>query len=153
MFWYLPGVWVNPESRAGRFAPDPIQGRRPLGQMALAAGGAAGSSSRGEGGPSVAGRHRHGTRRHPARRLERCPVPRGGAMPVTTIDLMREFRPLYAPGRTPALVTVPEFLFLMIDGQGDPNASPEYEQAVAALYAVSYSVKFELKRARRGLDY
>lgn len=74
-------------------------------------------------------------------------------MPGTTIDLMREFRPLYAPGRTPVLVTVPEFLFLMIDGQGDPNASPEYEQAVAALYAVSYSVKFELKRARRGLDY
>jgi hypothetical protein len=74
-------------------------------------------------------------------------------MPVTTIDLMREFRPLYSPGRTPAMVTVPEFLFLMIDGQGDPNANPEYEQAVAALYAVSYSVKFELKRAHQGLNY
>jgi hypothetical protein len=60
---------------------------------------------------------------------------------------------LYAPGRTPVLVTVPDFLFLMIDGRGDPTTSPEYAQAVAALYAVSYTVKFELKRAHQGLDY
>jgi hypothetical protein len=39
--------------------------------------------------------------------------------------------------------------FLMIDGHGDPNTALEYKDAVAALYAVAYKVKFASKR---GLD-
>jgi hypothetical protein len=40
----------------------------------------------------------------------------------------------------------------MIDGHGDPNRSPRYQTAVQALYAVSYRLKFAIKRAG-GPDY
>ena len=72
---------------------------------------------------------------------------------ATKIDMSREFKGLYAPGREPVLVEVPEFKFLMIDGHGDPNVSAEYRQAVEALYSVSYALKFALKRGPRQLDY
>jgi hypothetical protein len=48
------------------------------------------------------------------------------------------------------LVEVPSFEFAMIDGSGDPNTSPDYQSAVAALYAVSYPVVITLKRAGQG---
>jgi hypothetical protein len=43
--------------------------------------------------------------------------------------------------------------FLMVDGTGDPNTSPEYAQALEALYAASYGAKFKVKRAPGGVDY
>ena len=68
-------------------------------------------------------------------------------------DLRTENRDLYSP-RTGqfALVTVPRFDFLMIDGHGDPNASESYVQALEALYALSYGAKFASK-AQLGRDY
>jgi hypothetical protein len=59
---------------------------------------------------------------------------------------------LYRAGSTPELVDVPELLFLMVDGQGDPNVSPRFQEAVQALYGVSYTLKFELKRTA-GANY
>ena len=50
------------------------------------------------------------------------------------------------------MVDVPELTYLMIDGHGDPNTSDSYRDAVAALYTVSYSLKFQMKRAS-GVDY
>ncbi len=38
--------------------------------------------------------------------------------------------------------------FLMADGCGDPNTSPDYAGVVEALYAVAYSLKFTIKRER-----
>ncbi|WP_216207637.1 GyrI-like domain-containing protein [Amycolatopsis aidingensis] len=65
-------------------------------------------------------------------------------------DVKRELKELYAPkNREWALVEVPPQQFLAIDGAGDPNTSPDYAQAVAALYAVAYTVKFAGKRAGR----
>ena len=43
--------------------------------------------------------------------------------------------------------------FLMIDGQGDPNASPQYAAAVEALFSVSYKTKFMVKKGEQGIDY
>jgi hypothetical protein len=40
----------------------------------------------------------------------------------------------------------------MIDGHGDPNTSKAYRDAIAALYATSYTLKFAIKR-EAGLDY
>lgn len=54
---------------------------------------------------------------------------------------------LYRARQTPELVDVPEFVFLMSDGDGDPNVSPRFPQAVQALYGVSYALKFALKRS------
>lgn len=64
------------------------------------------------------------------------------------IDLARERKDLYAPSaKAPVLVDVPEFLFLMIDGTGDPNTAPEYREALAALYGVVYPLKFAIGAA------
>jgi hypothetical protein len=73
---------------------------------------------------------------------------------ATKLDLRREFKALYGPpaGR-PVLVEVPELSFLMVDGRGDPNVSQDYRDAVQALFAVSYAVKFAVKRAAGGVDY
>ncbi len=49
------------------------------------------------------------------------------------------------------LVEVPEQSFLSIDGVGNPNVSTAYGRAVAALYGLSYGLKFHGKP--RGLDH
>lgn len=45
-----------------------------------------------------------------------------------------------------ALIEVPPMRYLAIDGHGDPNASADYTEAVEALYATSYSLKFHCKQ-------
>ena len=47
------------------------------------------------------------------------------------------------------IVEVPDLQYLMIDGHGDPNASPAYLAAIGALYPVAYTLKFA---SRRDLD-
>ncbi len=47
--------------------------------------------------------------------------------------------------RDPELLEVPERLFLMADGRGDPNGSEEFQQAIGALYSLSYGLKYRLK--------
>jgi hypothetical protein len=59
---------------------------------------------------------------------------------------------LYQAGRTPEFVRVPELGFAMIDGVGDPNTSPAYRDAIEALYGLSYTLKFALKK-ELGLSY
>ncbi|WP_323414728.1 hypothetical protein [Desulfitobacterium sp.] len=56
-------------------------------------------------------------------------------------DFKKEFKSLYAPAARPTLMDVPEMTFVMADGQGDPNTSAEYTNAVGALYGFSYTVK------------
>ena len=43
--------------------------------------------------------------------------------------------------------------FLMIDGQGDPNTAQAYKDSIEALYAVSYTLTFMIKKAKPGTDY
>lgn len=74
-------------------------------------------------------------------------------MPAMKVDFKREHHELYAPPRRPVLVDVPELAFLMVDGHGDPNTSPAYTQAIEALFTVSYTLKFAIKRAADGFDY
>jgi len=74
-------------------------------------------------------------------------------MAATKIDLTKELREFYTAGREPGLLDVPEFSFLMVDGHGDPNVSTTYGHAVEALYSVSYTLKFALKRGPQQLDF
>jgi hypothetical protein len=74
-------------------------------------------------------------------------------MAATKIDFKREYRDLYRAGHDPAMVDVPELAFLMVDGHGDPNTAIEYTQAIEALYTVSYTLKFAIKRSPDGFDY
>ncbi len=73
---------------------------------------------------------------------------------VQKIDLKKDLKHLYHPtAKEVVQVEVPAFNFLMIDGEGDPNKSQEYAEAVEALFAVSYTAKFMLKKAEQALDY
>jgi hypothetical protein len=70
------------------------------------------------------------------------------------LDLLNKMGKLYRPPvREPVLVDVPDMAFLMVEGTGNPNTSEEYAQAVEALYAVSYTVKFSLKKGAEGIDF
>lgn len=70
------------------------------------------------------------------------------------IDYKRELKHLYKP--SPHKIEfreVPEMNFLMIDGAGDPNTSIAYKEAIEALFGLSYSLKFMIKRGALGIDY
>lgn len=73
-----------------------------------------------------------------------------GSDPVGTMTAMSEVDPveqLYRARATPELVEVPPLRFLCVDGHGDPNTSPAYAEAVQALYSVSYTAKFAIRKA------
>jgi hypothetical protein len=73
---------------------------------------------------------------------------------VTKRDLKKELKQIYqASRREVTVVDVPTCNFLMIDGEGDPNTSAAYAQAVETLFSVSYTVKFTLKRGATPIDY
>jgi len=74
-------------------------------------------------------------------------------MVIQKVDYKREHKELYAATRMPAMVEVPELSFLMIDGSGDPNTSTAFQEAVGALYSVSYGLKFASKNGPAGMDY
>ena len=69
-------------------------------------------------------------------------------------DIKKELKHLYqAPATNPVLVEVPAMNYLMVDGQGDPNTAPAYAQAIEALFAVSYAIKFMVKKGPSAVDY
>ncbi len=69
------------------------------------------------------------------------------------LDLKREYKELYNPSaKTISVVKVPAMNFLMVDGTGDPNVAQVYKDAIEALYAVSYALKFKVKREQK-VDY
>ncbi len=70
------------------------------------------------------------------------------------VDLKDELKQLYkVSAQEVAQVTVPALKYLMVDGQGDPNTSQEYAQAVEALFSVSYTAKFAVKKGVQKTDY
>ena len=72
---------------------------------------------------------------------------------MAKVDFKKELKHLYNPSRKVfSIVDVPSMNFVMIDGHGDPNTAPEYQQAVEALYAVAYGLKFMIKQ-EQGIDY
>ncbi len=69
-----------------------------------------------------------------------------------TLDLKKDLKHLYNPSAKQVTeVDVPAMSFLMIDGKGDPNTAEEYQQAVEALFGLSYALKFASKKS--GIDY
>lgn len=70
------------------------------------------------------------------------------------IDLKKQLKHLYNPSlKQKTAVDVPKMNFLMIDGQGDPNTSEAYQNAVEALFAVSYAIKLMIKKSEIAADY
>ncbi|MFP6834031.1 MAG: GyrI-like domain-containing protein [Porticoccaceae bacterium] len=61
---------------------------------------------------------------------------------------------LYQPSANEVVqVEVPPLNYLMVDGEGDPNTSAEYKDAVEALFSVSYTIKFMIKKGPQAIDY
>ena len=59
---------------------------------------------------------------------------------------------LYRAGAAePVIVDVPAQLFAMVDGEGNPNESKDFQDAIGALYSAAYGLKFALKK--QGVEY
>lgn len=66
---------------------------------------------------------------------------------MDSYDIKKHHRELYAPRPGDVtIVDVPEFSYLMVDGEGDPNTVRTYREAVEALYNISYGVRLAAKR-------
>lgn len=69
------------------------------------------------------------------------------------VDIKKILKDFYnPPAKEIVFVDVPPMNFLMIDGSGDPNKSPAYAEAIEALYAISYAIKFAVKKEKE-IDY
>ena len=67
-------------------------------------------------------------------------------------DFKKELASYSARRGTFSLVTVPTMQFLMVDGHGDPNTAPAYQEALTSLYPLAYALKFFSKK-ELGRDY
>jgi hypothetical protein len=73
---------------------------------------------------------------------------------METIDYRKMLREFYQPGSKEVVaVDVPAMNFLMIDGVGDPNTSESFSEAIEALFAVAYTLKFVVKKGPQAIDY
>ena len=70
------------------------------------------------------------------------------------IDYKKELKHLYkSSDKNVEVVEVPQMSFLLIDGEGDPNTSQSFQDAIDVLYPLSYTLKFIIKRGEIGIDY
>jgi len=75
------------------------------------------------------------------------------------LDLRKQYKHLYLPSaKQVVIVDVPAFKFAMIDGKIEPGASPgmspSFQQALEALYGITYTLKFASKlRKENPIDY
>jgi len=68
------------------------------------------------------------------------------------VDLKKELKNLYTPSSKEVTdVDVPAMNFLLVDDEGAPT-SPQYGAAIEALFSVSYTLKFIVKK-NKGVDY
>jgi hypothetical protein len=68
-------------------------------------------------------------------------------------DFKKERKNLYYPSeKNVSVVDVPRMNFLMVDGKGDPNTSKEYQDAMEAIFPVSYKTKF-ISKKENNQDY
>ncbi len=69
------------------------------------------------------------------------------------LDLTKKLKEFYNPKK--GVITeaaVPAFNFVMIDGEGDPNTSENFINAVEIIYGVSFTLKFLVKN-ETGQDF
>ncbi len=75
------------------------------------------------------------------------------------IDLKKQLKHLYLPSaKKVSVVEVPEMRFVMLDGRIEPDETPEtapfFQDAIGALYGISFTLKFMSKlREKNPIDY
>ena len=68
------------------------------------------------------------------------------------VDYKKKLKHLYGPSsKKIVIVEVPPMNYFMVDGEGGP-AAESYQQAIEALYGLSFTVKFDVKKGV-GPDY
>ena len=78
---------------------------------------------------------------------------------MKTLDLKKDLKYLYQPSaKKPEILKVPKLQFVMIDGvieKGkEPGNSPGFQESTQALYGISYTLKFMLKKRKLNpIDY
>jgi len=60
---------------------------------------------------------------------------------MAAFDFKKDRKDLYNPATAPAIVDVPEMLYIMIDGAGDPNTCAAYGAAIQILYGLAYTIR------------
>ena len=50
------------------------------------------------------------------------------------VDYKKSEKELYYPKKTLTVIEIPEMVFIMTDGKGNPNTSESYAQAMEILY-------------------
>ena len=78
---------------------------------------------------------------------------------MKTLDLKKDLKHLYVPSsKKVEMVTVPRLQFAMIDGAiekgSEPGKSRSFSEATQALYGISYTLKFMIKKRKTdAIDY
>ena len=73
---------------------------------------------------------------------------------IEKLDLKKKWKQFYQPPVNQiTTVHVPPLTYLMVDGKGDPNTSKAFHLAIEALYALSYTLKFSIRKSPLPLDY
>jgi hypothetical protein len=67
---------------------------------------------------------------------------------MAAFDFKKDRKDLYQPGTSPAIVDVPEMLYVTADGKGDPNTSGAYVEAIQILMGLSYGIR--MNKAEEG---
>jgi hypothetical protein len=69
-------------------------------------------------------------------------------------DLRTELKSLFtASAKKPQTINVPELKYLAVDGRGDPQNTPAFQESIAALYGTVYTLKFMLKKTNPDRDF
>ena len=69
------------------------------------------------------------------------------------VDYKKTEKALYQPKATPSIIDVPEMVFIMVDGTGNPNTSVDYQSAVEILYGLSYAIKMSKMAGNQPVGY
>jgi hypothetical protein len=71
------------------------------------------------------------------------------------VDVKKELKPLYQPSSKEVVcIDVPTMHFLMVDGEGDPNTSQSFKNAIEVLFSLSYTIKFMVRKGGpEAIDY
>ena len=60
---------------------------------------------------------------------------------MNKVDYKKLYKDIYQPKTKPELITVPPIQYVVVEGQGDPNTSEDYQEAIRLLYGLSYTIK------------
>ena len=74
-------------------------------------------------------------------------------MSEKAFDFKKEYKDLYMPKDEPVLIDVPAMKFLMVDGNGDPNHNPDFQQATELLYGLSHTIRMSKKKGKQPDGY